>query len=60
MTIDLSPGRPFPDIELDDHAGNRRRLSELVGGDPAVVQFFRGWWCPEGAGLLPPPGSAAR
>jgi len=47
MTVDLSPGRPFPDIELDDHAGNRRRLSELVGGDPVVLQFFRGWWCPK-------------
>ena len=47
MTIDLSPGRPFPDIKLDDHAGNRRRLSELVGGDPVVLQFFRGWWCPK-------------
>jgi len=47
MTIDLSSGRPFPDIVLDDHAGNRRRLSELVGGDPVVLQFFRGWWCPK-------------
>jgi len=47
MTIDLPPGRPFPDIELRDHAGNRRRLSELIGGDPVVLQFFRGWWCPK-------------
>jgi peroxiredoxin len=47
MTIDLSPGRPFPDIDLADHAGNRRRLSQLVGDDPAVLQFFRGWWCPK-------------
>jgi peroxiredoxin len=47
MTIDLSPGRAFPDIELDDHAGNRRLLSELAGGDPVVLQFFRGWWCPK-------------
>ena len=47
MTIDLSPGRPFQDIELYDHAGNRRRLSELAGGDPIVLQFFRGWWCPK-------------
>jgi peroxiredoxin len=47
MTIDLSPGQAFPDIELDDHAGNRRRFSELVGGDPVVLQFFRGWWCPK-------------
>jgi peroxiredoxin len=47
MTIELSPGRPFPDLELDDHAANRRRLSDLVGGDPVVLQFFRGWWCPK-------------
>jgi peroxiredoxin len=47
MTIDLSPGRPLPDLELDDHAGNRRRLSELVAGDPVVLQFYRGWWCPK-------------
>ena len=31
------------DFELFDHAGNRRTLSELVGGDPTVVQFYRGW-----------------
>jgi peroxiredoxin len=47
MTIDLCPGRAFPDIELDDHAGNRRRLSALVAGDPVVLQFYRGWWCPK-------------
>jgi peroxiredoxin len=47
MTIDLSPGSSFPDIELTDHAANRRRLSELAGGDPVVLQFFRGWWCPK-------------
>ena len=43
----LGPGDRLPDIELDDHAGNRRRLSELVGGDPTSLQFFRGWWCPK-------------
>ena len=37
----------FPDFELPDHAGNVRRLSELVAGDPTVLQFFRGWWCPK-------------
>ena len=52
MTIDLSPGRTFPDIELDDHAGNRRLLSELAGGDPVVLQFFRGWWCPKEQGFF--------
>jgi thiol-disulfide isomerase/thioredoxin len=44
---DLVPGATFPDVELSDHAGNRRRLSELVAGDPTVLQFYRGWWCPK-------------
>jgi peroxiredoxin len=43
----LTAGVRFPDVELLDHAGNRRRLSDLVAGDPAVVQFYRGWWCPK-------------
>jgi peroxiredoxin len=47
MAIDLSLGGAFPDIALDDHAGNRRLLSALAGGDPVVLQFFRGWWCPK-------------
>ncbi len=37
----------FPDFELTDHAGNRRTLSALVAGDPALVQFYRGFWCPK-------------
>jgi peroxiredoxin len=37
----------LPDVELPDHAGRARRLSELAGGDPTVVQFYRGWWCPK-------------
>src|SRR3954468_12645677 len=48
MTADtLAPGRAFPDVTLTDHAGNARRLSDLVAGDPAILQFFRGWWCPK-------------
>jgi peroxiredoxin len=43
----LTVGEPVPDFELLDHAGNRRRLSQLVGGDPTVLQFYRGWWCPK-------------
>jgi peroxiredoxin len=35
------------DLELPDHAGRTRRLSQLVGGDPTIVQFYRGWWCPK-------------
>src|SRR3954451_13940703 len=43
----LAPGQRFPDHELTDHAGNPRRLSDLVAGDPTVLQFYRGWWCPK-------------
>ena len=43
----LRAGADFPDVDLLDHAGNRRRLSDLVAGDPVVLQFFRGWWCPK-------------
>jgi peroxiredoxin len=37
----------LPDLELLDHGGNDRRLSELVGGDPTILQTFRGPWCPK-------------
>jgi peroxiredoxin len=40
-------GERFPDLELPDHTGNLRRLSELAAGDPLYLNFFRGWWCPE-------------
>lgn len=41
------PGAAFPDLRLADHAGNERRLSELVADDPCLLVFFRGWWCPK-------------
>ena len=44
---DLQPGQPFPDLALADHARNERTLSQLVAGDPTVVHFYRGWWCPK-------------
>ena len=43
----LRVGEQLPDFELPDHAANGRRLSNLVGGDPTLVQFYRGWWCPK-------------
>lgn len=43
----LAVGTPIPDLELPDHAGNERTLSDLVGGDPTVLTFYRGWWCPK-------------
>ncbi|HEX6936141.1 MAG TPA: redoxin domain-containing protein [Actinomycetes bacterium] len=45
--VDLSPGERFPDLELADHNAVRRRLGELAEGDPLVLNFFRGWWCPK-------------
>ncbi len=48
----LAPGSRFPDVELTDHSGNRRTLSELIAGDPAVLQFYRGWWCPKEQAFL--------
>ena len=43
----LAPGTRLPEFSLTDHAGNPRRLRELVGGDPTVLHFYRGWWCPK-------------
>lgn len=42
-----APGTHFPDLELPDHTGRLRRLSELAGGDPLVLVTSRGWWCPK-------------
>ena len=47
MRADLVPGGTFPDLELRDHSGVVRTLSELAEGDPLVLTFFRGWWCPK-------------
>jgi peroxiredoxin len=44
---ELAVGGQVPNFELLDHAGNLRRLSQLVGGDPTVLHFYRGWWCPK-------------
>ena len=47
MRADLLPGNPFPELELPDHSGVPRTLTELAEGDPIVLTFFRGWWCPK-------------
>jgi peroxiredoxin len=43
----LQPGVRVPDLELPDQNGSIRRLSELVAGDPTLLVFSRGWWCPK-------------
>jgi peroxiredoxin len=47
MRSDIVPGAAFPDYELTDHRGARRRLSELQAGDPLVVVLARGGFCPK-------------
>jgi peroxiredoxin len=44
---DIVPGAVFPDYELADHTGKRRKLSELQGPDPMVVMLSRGSFCPK-------------
>ena len=43
----LEPGEPFPDLDLPDHTGRSRTLSELSAGDPVALFTSRGWWCPK-------------
>jgi peroxiredoxin len=44
---DLVHGATFPDLQLEDHAGNDRTLARLAGEDPVLLTFYRGWWCPK-------------
>jgi peroxiredoxin len=43
----MIPGAIFPDYELSDHTGKRRKLSELQGPDPMVLVLGRGGFCPK-------------
>jgi len=47
MRSDIVPGAVFPDYELSDHTGKRRKLSELQGQDPMVLVLARGGYCPK-------------
>ena len=47
MRSDIVPGVIFPDYELSDHKGTRRRLSALQEDDPLVVVLSRGGFCPK-------------
>ena len=49
--MQLEPGATFPDLDLADHAGNARQLSDLMAGDPTVLHFC-GWWCPKEQAFL--------
>jgi peroxiredoxin len=47
MRSDMVRGAIFPDYELDDHTGARRKLSELQGGDSLILTLARGQYCPK-------------
>jgi len=47
MRTDIAPGASFPDYELPDQNGERRRLSDLQGSDPMVLVLSRGHYCPK-------------
>jgi peroxiredoxin len=47
MRSDIITGATFPDYELPDQTGTRRRLSELQGDDPMILVLSRGHFCPK-------------
>ncbi len=45
MRADIVPGARFPDYELPDHTGRKRKLSGLQGDAPLVLFLARGiYW----------------
>lgn len=47
MRPDIVLGAVFPDYELSDHTGKRRKLSELQRDDPMILVLSRGGFCPK-------------
>jgi len=47
MRSDIVAGAIFPDYELSDQTGTRRKLSELQGQDPMILVLGRGGYCPK-------------
>lgn len=52
--IALEPGRPFPDLDLRDHTGRPRLLSEVAGDDRWL------WRSSAASGVLRLPSDAER
>jgi peroxiredoxin len=44
---DIVAGALFPDYELTDHTGKRRKFSDLQGPDPMILVLSRGGYCPK-------------
>jgi peroxiredoxin len=45
VRADIAPGGIFPDYELTDHTGTKRRLSDVQGNDPMILVLSRGRFC---------------
>jgi peroxiredoxin len=42
----LLPGSTLPQVEVSNVQGESVRLDRLIEGQPAVIVFYRGGWCP--------------
>jgi len=47
MRPDIVPGSTFPDYELSDQRGKKRKLSQIQRGNPMIVHLSRGYHCPK-------------
>jgi len=47
MRPDIVPGSNFPDYELPDHRGKKRKLSQIQRDDPMILILSRGYHCPK-------------
>ena len=47
MRNDIVTGATFPDYELPDQTGRRRKLSGIQDHDPMIVVLSRGHYCPK-------------
>lgn len=47
MRKDIKPGAQFPDYELPDNLGKKRKLSFFQGNDPMILTLNRGGFCPK-------------
>jgi peroxiredoxin len=47
MRSDIKVGARFPDYELPDHAGRRRKLSEIQRTNMMVLHLARGGYDPK-------------
>ena len=46
QAVPLAPGEPVPEVTLRDVDGKAYPLRERLAGQPAVLIFYRGSWCP--------------